>query len=481
MNMNSETSWLIEQRVYHSDFGFGTIIKIRFGGIHAYVRFHNGIHLWVRTADLKFLDPGRSQQKTPTIEKASLPDRVTVLQMLEAFKLGIVPAQSVPYFTFGRDKQIEQIRDILHQLESGGAVVLVEGPYGSGKTHFATYVEYLALSQGFAVARADLDPVEVSPSKPKRIYRALMSTLRWQHPDGGMGTFDDAFEQLIDIPGEWLQDHRYFEVFHQMKKLKPTAGQLSILKEWLSGELLDRTDLNRSRFRHLPLLYDHTTAADHLGYLLSGWSRFFRLLGLKGFLLIFDEAETVFNYAHWFEKHRGLNTLQGLIDIARGQRDTLLQEPLHYDPHRRCYIDEAGRVHSGLKPLPYAYQLPAYLGVMFTITPVVDSWYSALKDAIPEKNHLILWNLLTDDYRTITHYVYHMYRMTYPEVNMDHADIESLFQSLKGLLWTGSDPPNPRLFIKALIEALEIRRKYKHIPWSRLSDSQLQNELYRII
>ncbi len=481
MNTSSESSWLIEQRVLHPDFGFGTILRVRFGGIHAYVQFHNGLKLWVRTADLKFLEPRKSDKAQPQRIPITLPERIRVLQMIEAFKLGIVPGEDVPHFTFGRDKQIQFVKETLKDLARGGTALLVEGPYGSGKTHFASYIEYLALQQGFAVARADLDPVEVSPYKPKRIYRALMSTLRWPRPDGEVGNFDDAFETLL-IPSDIdMDDHHYFRIFYRIRKRNPSNAQIASLKAWLSGELFDRGDLDRLRIPGLPLLYDHTTAADHLCYLLTGWSIFFKKHHLKGLLLIFDEAETVFNYAHRFEKHRGMNTLRGLIDVALGRRETLRSRPLHFDPHQRCYLDESGHVHSGIKPLPYAYQLPAYLGVIFTVTPVVDTWYARLKALVPETRHLVLWNLVTDDYREILAYVVRLYQSIYPEVNLKTPERESLFQSLKSLLWEGTEPPNPRRFLKALLEALEIRRHEPGISWNRLLEPPSFRSIYRVL
>jgi chromosomal replication initiation ATPase DnaA len=99
---------------------------------------------------------------------------------IEAFRLGIVPHQDVESFTFGREKPIAVLDEALANLARGqGDVFMVEGDYGSGKTHLLEYVHHRALASGMATSLVQFDPAEVSPHRPKRVYREIVHNLRY--------------------------------------------------------------------------------------------------------------------------------------------------------------------------------------------------------------------------------------------------------------------------------------------------------------
>ena len=481
--MNSDYSWLLEQRVHHPDFGPGIIRRIRYGGIHSFVHFNNGLCVWVRTADLTFPQPRPPAQPepSPTLPFDPAKERLRFFQMLEAFKLGVVPADDVPHFTFGRDRQIASLRGILQQVRDGGAAVLIEGPYGSGKTHLGTYIEYLALQQGFAVARTELDPFEVTPYKPKRIYRALMQTLRWPTPDRSIGTLRHLFEQILNGKVTPPEDHLYFRALNRIvRENSRQPEQTGFLFSWLAGELIDRTDTRIQRLSRLPLLYDHSTAADHLTYLLSGWAALLRAMGLPGLILIFDEAETAFHAHLRLERQRGMNTIRGLVDTALNRPYTLTLENLTKNPDEKAYVDAHGLVHSGLKPLPYAYRLPSHLGVILAVTPSTRRWYREVREWIPESHRLVLWPFVTADFQRMTRYVVDLYNRVFPEVALSPEDVERIFFIIKRRIWQGAEPPNPRAFLKALAELLMLRKAYPDMTWVHLTADEDTPLIYKV-
>lgn len=478
--MSSDGHWLLEKRVRHPHFGPGIIRFVRYGGIHSYVNFHNGLGLWVRTGDLEIENPEPVASPSPPIALRNT-DKKRAMQMLEAFKLGIVPTDDVPHFTFGRDSQLQAVRTALDELSQGGTFLLIEGPYGSGKTHMHTYIESLALQQGFAVARTELDHSEVTPYKPKRIYRSLMQNLKWPMPEGAIGTLDHLLERIFNKTLSFPEDHYYFKaLIHTLKQPDIPPEKLALLKTWLSGELYDRSDLSSQHFPNLPLLYDHSTAADHMAYLLSGWAHILRNAGIPGLLLVFDEAETAFHAPYQIERQRGMNTLKGLIQVSMNRPGIQQLKKLSLNHKNNAYVDEDGLVHSGIKPLPYAYHTPSYLGLVLTITPSMQPWYRELLEWIPVSRRVVLWPFVTADFEKLTQYLIQLFNIVFPDCAIPSKDFTRLFRLLKRHTWQGSDPPSPRVFLKAVTELLMLRRAYPDADWYELATEETTPQIYQV-
>ena len=68
---------------------------------------------------------------------------------------------------------------LLHQVASdGGAVKVVRGAYGQGKTLSLNLAAELALTNGFWVAGTEVDASENRLDRPSQVYRSLMQSLR---------------------------------------------------------------------------------------------------------------------------------------------------------------------------------------------------------------------------------------------------------------------------------------------------------------
>ncbi|MCS7311469.1 MAG: ATP-binding protein, partial [Acidobacteria bacterium] len=227
---------LIGRRVRHPDYGYGVILRVRYGGLHSQVLFHKGMRVWVRTIDLEWVEA------SPGVEDAWTPpgDRTQVLQIVEAFRLGVVPRDDVPHLTFGRDEHITRVRGALADAAAGGTCVLIEGPYGSGKTHFLEYVAHLALQAGFVVARAELDLLEVTPYKPKRVYRSLLESLTALRPDGSSGTWIDLLADAVERDIVLDPPHVYLSRALWALRRDWTSERADLVRAWLAGEMYSR-------------------------------------------------------------------------------------------------------------------------------------------------------------------------------------------------------------------------------------------------
>ena len=163
--------------VTHPVFGEGVVLDTRWQNTEVLVRFRTGLQLWVPAARVEFT----ARPEEPL-------DSLQARRMTEAFRLGIVPLQDVEDFFFGREAESKRVEAGLEGLDKGnGDVMLVEGDYGTGKTHLLEYIHHRALNLGYAATRVEFDPHDVAPNRPKRVYRELAHSLRWIEGDGKTG------------------------------------------------------------------------------------------------------------------------------------------------------------------------------------------------------------------------------------------------------------------------------------------------------
>ena len=185
-------------RVVHPDHGTGLVLKLVPGG-RARVRFDE-FHPMPRTVDVcqlhreevqveddhvkdDIIIPGEVIQP-PILHLPHRPiDRVTAIvrQTLEALRLGVVPSAHVEDYTVGRTDEVKSVEVL---LEEGRGFRLLWGDYGAGKTHILDLAEQAGIRAGFVTARVVLNPREVPPAHPMRLYRAFLGNLKYPDETG---------------------------------------------------------------------------------------------------------------------------------------------------------------------------------------------------------------------------------------------------------------------------------------------------------
>lgn len=318
--MNSDT-------VFHAIYGRGKVISTRTGGNELCVRFDRGFTHWVWRYDVTLSDTEAVQ---PSVQSAATPQqvvsecgnaqgtisRVKERRIIHALRLGIVPDDLVADFTFGRDEEVECLLNWLggeqHKLLS------LVGTYGSGKTHLLNHIARRAVDAGFAVASMQVDAKEAPFFRPLRVYQRLMDSLTYRLP-GGVGQY--KVQRLLQqaLHKGALKDHIFF------KHLSCRSTDEELLR-WLTGNGATRPQGSDLPTAGLPGLYDHANAANLYCYLLSGLGWAACQLGLKGLLLIFDEAETLTVQLAKRQREMGYN-FYGSLCYTAINHPMMLQSP----------------------------------------------------------------------------------------------------------------------------------------------------------
>jgi hypothetical protein len=312
------------------------------------VKFRSGLQLWLPAKWFKPI----------TVKHVEL-DQISSKRLLEAFRLGIVPHQDIEYFTFGRGYELAELEGGLRRLREGqGDVYLVEGGYGSGKTHLLEYMHHLSVRYGFVTTYCELSVQEAPLYRPKRVYRDLIHNLRYIK-EGSEYRFRDLMRDAARIG---IKGHCFLTpVLRYLRNLEEDDSRNEVFWQWVEGESTKEYAIDPlSPFRvrggqKIPALYDYSTATDYYSYILSGLSFLVNQLGLGGLVIIFDEVETITHIWDYTSYNRGLNFLEGLIYAA-------------LDNEELKTLDKR-MLHNRVRPTPYIYPDP-HLLLILASTPV---------------------------------------------------------------------------------------------------------------
>jgi hypothetical protein len=430
-------------RVRHGIFGDGVVLGQRHHGHEYLVRFPNSLELWIKKPYLIFLGnisyhkkpPQRNYQLKPEIRPQARvsPENRSVI---EAFRLGIVPYQAVRKWTVGRAREMETVQQWLKDESSG--TMLIRGEYGSGKTHLIEYLHASGFELNYAISLVNIDPCDAQPGFPKRIYRHLIQNLRFPY-QGRYYNFRETLKIIVQkYRSDLLKDHRFLNpVLEKIREGKDSPE----MWEWIEGQ--------ETNYRELGPLYDHTTAANIYCYILSGISRLtVKGLGLKGILLMFDEAETSRTYRYLYEWHRALNFFNALSMVANDEPD--LEEETVIKGDYFYYGKNTGLIYSGHIPIPYIYQLPSFLKVVFAFTPDFKlnftqgyNIYEIELESLPPQQMEYLFYRFLELYGQV-------YQLHFPKNYR-----RRLFELVKANSYNST-----RRFIKAMVECLDFHRFY---------------------
>ncbi len=360
-------------RVKHRLMGSGEVITHRYKGYEYYVQFRS-MRAWVKGAELRYEGPrsaaARARPKNrsmPIGDPASAyrrmrdqlpaapePPQATHADrcVLEAFRLGIVPDAHVEAWTFGRHDELAHLHHWLEDQADGS--LLLEGAYGSGKSHLLQAVRARAAATGYAVSYSHLDAGEESAAFPKRLYRQIARGL--EAP--GIGGLDHVLMASVEKHGgNPIPDHPILgPVLERIAK-----GKMRQV-DWhaIAGE-----GPATAATGYLP---DFTTCANVYCSLLSGLGWLCReVLGFQGLLVLVDEVETASACLYRFHWRRAQSFFRGLTMTANDDPE-LLDDPVVRG--KPTYVGaNTNLIYAGHRRIPYLYRAPAGLKVVLATTP----------------------------------------------------------------------------------------------------------------
>lgn len=473
--------------VSHGAYGRGTVMAVRHNGYEVRVSFGR-YSLWIPIRELEDAPgglrlvesarPTSPRREEPSLRQPSLDQLIRMLTMgpeegappttrsakkdqgtkaeprhspcvsgrslehataLESFRLGIVPERHVAEWTIGRETELDHIGRFLRD-DSEGAVV-IEGPYGAGKTHLLTHLAREAEGLGFATALAGFDPSEVAAAFPKKTYRRLVRGFSATLVGGRVG-FRGFIKAVAGADGwkDLLGEHWVLGPF-----LRRVAANSADERDWawIEGNGLGRSSL--------PTLHDFTTCANLYCNLLSGLGKAAELLGLNGLAILLDEAEVAGNVFYWYQYGRGLNFYRGLVMTANDEHELLEEEVVREDGVSAGSLSRL--IYSGHNAVPYSVGIPSFLKVAFALTP--GSLQREFRGYRQSMQTIRVEPLSPDQLWTLFGRICDRFQSVFG-VHLGPRSRERMFRIL-----SGSDIAfSTRVFIKAAVEMLDSIRFY---------------------
>ena len=481
MTTPAETPVAPGARIVHPELGPGTVRRLRRDGRALKVNFdsHPRLLLEVKRVEVAaekpapLADTGARAEKTrPAKKNTTVPrppfrrtartaavrekDSDAAARALEALRLGVVPHGDLRASSVGRDAEMRAVRKDLDETATSGSTRVFLGDYGTGKTHLLELIEVEALARGFLVGRATLDAQYARPNHPMRVYRQLVSTLRY--PDSGDASqpgLQRLFDRVLDGKGtDDVEDHLYLRpALHYYAQVATAEDPLprDLLLDWVSGQRpegnqeLDAT--LRSLGRRGPTIYslkDFQPWAHVYAYLLGGLGTLARAAGYRGLVLLLDEAE---NY-------------DLLGSAARVFADSLF----------RCLVLAAlGPAHVRFSPetlekggfppqkrLPVVFREAQHLYLVSAMTPSTAG-EELLRALVPPERLTELMPLSPDDYQELSRRLSVLFQTAYPQMLVP----ETLNRPLAEVLWALLQREHirtPREATKLTVEFLDLLR-----------------------
>jgi hypothetical protein len=436
-------------------------------------------------------------RSSPALSPGYATDLATLT--LEAMRLGVVPATEIAAYTVGRQRELALIDADLAEADArGGSVRAFLGDYGTGKTHLLELGLQRALARNFLAAHVTLDALETSPSHPKRVYRALLRSLRYpEHPFEEGAGLEPLLERAAGsakalklfgveprAAGGTLDErlaagqHLYLSAAvaytrtlgrdHGAERLRgvtPTEAPAflarcsDLLTDWIEGhptisnQVIDSW-LSRLPGRH-PRVYsliDYRPWARIYGYLLSGIAALARVAGYRGLVVLLDEAEF---YALLSRENRSFASqlFKAWTFAALGGREPE-EEGGDALPFDASVIEIGG--YGIQQRLPGRYGTHPGLCVVFAMTPSPDG-VEALGGAVPADRIHTLTPFELGDYERLAATVCDFYASSRPDWALPERLVEPLGRVLAGLIGAGH-VSNPRQAMKFIVEFLDIVR-----------------------
>jgi hypothetical protein len=366
----------------------------------------------------------RAKVRKATPAKAPTPatarEVADMRQTLEALRLGVVPSQHVEDYTVGRS---EELRALNLLLDASAGLRALWGGYGAGKTHMLDVAEHMARARGFATARVVVDPLEMPPTHPKRLYAAIVRSLRL--PDSADVGLEPLAHALCEDPEH--RTHlgrsfsRFFSPFLHALHCQDVEG-IAVLRDYVLGEDLADQDIDWLRRKlhqlgwvgpGLLTLSDYRTYGRVYMHLLGTLACWIRDVGHRGLLVLLDEVE----YVDALPRQDLGYALEVLKHFAAA---TLPAAALTFDPDDPQQLYRGG--HDVHRQIPLRYQVDQPLSVVCALTPVPE--VQQLYDHIVADEEVSVWlrPLQPQNLDELVQRVAGLYRRGYPDLVWTAAD-----------------------------------------------------------
>ena len=242
---------------------------------------------------------------------------------VERLREGLFDPMAVRLLT-ARESRLNKIidRDFQKLDQNKATYLCICGAYGQGKSHSLNYIQDKALRENFVTSLINLDPREIPFHDMRRVYHALVASMRFPDTDTSLAARWRAF--AAGLPHEDFEDrvvpllhrempHLFRSVLTAMaqktiflsKRQRSTKKHASyrprefpyLLSRALTGDVVPVYRLRHAlKYRQVDFYKDASLTckgAESYIQMIRGLGRLFQMMGYRGWVLLFDEGESI--------------------------------------------------------------------------------------------------------------------------------------------------------------------------------------------
>lgn len=241
----------------------------------------------------------------------------------ERLREGLFDPVAVRLLT-ARESRLNKIidRDFQKLDQNKATHLCICGAYGQGKSHSLNYIQDRALRENFVTSLINLDPREIPFHDMRRVYHALVASMRFPDTDTSWAARWRVF--AAGLPHEDFEDrvapllHR--EMPHLFRSVLTAMAQKTIslskrqrgtkkhasyrprefpylLSRALTGDVVPVYRLRHAlKYRQVDFYKDESLTckgAEPYLQMIRGLGQLFQMMGYRGWVLLFDEGESI--------------------------------------------------------------------------------------------------------------------------------------------------------------------------------------------
>ncbi len=380
-------------------------------------------------------------------------------QVLNALRMGVIPGTSIDNFIVGRDQEKHELEDFMSSVEQGeGRVKFIRGAYGSGKTFMMKYLTEKALDQGFIVANVPIHS-GFGFSKLDGVYANIMNHLLIRTDEETSTNFEMIFEKWLEgLKSSGDARKASQNIYSVIKALSDYNSSFSsvlliyiraligrdyelstIAAAWIKGDKNMAYQLKRK------LNVKGSVDGDNALDILSGFVKMIHLLGYKGLIITFDEAELI---------------MQQRVDTRLKAYANLRQL---MDSAGAGFLDHAGFVFAGTDDF-FEDEEKGLKSYMALYQRIGSSMESPLSITNVRQPILQIQALRQEDYEMLANKLVALHSKRYAYDYMVNAMHITNLAKLEASKIVGGNAITVRIFLKKVLELLDLMLDNPDLP-----------------
>ncbi len=259
----------------------------------------------------------------PSLQTRSNESAFHLRRATERLREGLFDPVAVRLLTARESRLKKTIDRDFQKLDQNKATHLcICGAYGQGKSHSLNYIHDLALRENFVTSLINLDPREIPFHDMRRVYHALVASMRFPDADTTLaaqwrawanGLSHEDFEGQVTPLLHREMPHLFRSVLTAMaqktvslsKRQRGTKKHASyrprefpyLLSRALAGDVMPVYRLCHAlKYRQVDFYKDASLTckgAEPYLQMIRGLGWLFQMMGYRGWVLLFDEGESI--------------------------------------------------------------------------------------------------------------------------------------------------------------------------------------------